>query len=98
MRPERDPPEDRRPTQTDSEGLETNFPSKWTGKKSRGNNTHIRQNRLQKKGHKNRPRSSLHNAQGKNQSRRHKHYKHICTQYSITQVHMENLGRIEERY
>ena len=34
MLPTRDPPQDKRPTQTDSEGLETNFPSKWTGKES----------------------------------------------------------------
>ena len=33
MMPKRDQPQDRRPTQTESEGLETNFPSKWTGKK-----------------------------------------------------------------
>ena len=39
-----------RPTKNESEGLETNFPSKRTGKKSRGSNTHIRQNKLQKKG------------------------------------------------
>ena len=58
MMPTRDPPQDKRPTQTESEGLERNFPSKWTGKKSRGSNTHIRQNRLQKKGHKERPRWS----------------------------------------
>ena len=49
MLPTRDPSQDKRPTQTESEGLETNFPSKRTGKKSRGSNTHIRQNRLQKK-------------------------------------------------
>ena len=70
MLPTRDPPQDKRPTQTESEGLETNFPSKQTGKKSRGSNTHIRQNRLQKKGHKERPRRSHHNSQGKNPSRR----------------------------
>ena len=34
MLPTRDPPQDRKPTQAESEGLETNFPSKWTGKKS----------------------------------------------------------------
>ena len=34
MLPTRDPPQDRRPTQTESEGLETNFPSKWTGNKA----------------------------------------------------------------
>ena len=55
MLPTRDPSQDKRLIQTESEGLETNFPSKWTGKKSRGSNTHIRQNRLQKKGHKKRP-------------------------------------------
>ena len=32
MLPRRDPPQDRRPTQTETEGLETNFQSKWTGK------------------------------------------------------------------
>ena len=32
MLPTRDPSQDKRPTQTESEGLETNFPSKWTGK------------------------------------------------------------------
>ena len=36
MLPIREPPQDRRPTQTESEGLETNFPSKWTGKKKAG--------------------------------------------------------------
>ena len=35
MLPTRDPPQDRRPTQTESEGLETNIPSKWTGRKAR---------------------------------------------------------------
>ena len=55
MLPTGDPPQSKRPTQTESEGLETNFPSEQTGEKSRGSNTHIRQNRLQKKGHKERP-------------------------------------------
>ena len=49
MLPTREPPQGRRPTQTESEGLETNIPSKWTGKKSRGNNNHIRKNTLQKR-------------------------------------------------
>ena len=64
MLPTRDPSQKKRPTQAESEGLETNFPSKWTGekKKSWGSNTPIRQDRLQKKGHKKRPRRSLHNS------------------------------------
>ena len=36
MLPTRDPSQDRRPTQTESKGLETNIPSKWTGKKKAG--------------------------------------------------------------
>ena len=85
MLPTRDPSQDKRSTQTESEWLETNFPSKGTGKKSKGSNTHIRQNRLQNKGHKKRPRRSLHNTQGKNPSGRHKHCKYICTQNRSTQ-------------
>ena len=34
MLPTRDPSQDKRPTQTESEGLEINFPSKQTGKKA----------------------------------------------------------------
>ena len=100
MLPTRDPPQDRRPTQTESEGLETNFPNKWTGKKkkSRGSNTHIREYRLQKKGHKQRPRKSLHNTQRKNPPRRHKHYKYIFSQHRSTQIYKENLGGLQERY
>ena len=49
MLPTRDPPQVKRPPQTESEVLETNFPRKCTGKKSRDSNTHITQNRLQQK-------------------------------------------------
>ena len=66
--------------------------------KSRGSNTHIRQNRLPKKGHKERPRRSLHNTQRKNPPRRHQHCKYICTQHRSTQIHKENLGGFQERY
>ena len=36
MLPTRDPSQDKRPTQTEGEGMDTNFPSKWTGKKKAG--------------------------------------------------------------
>ena len=36
MLPTRDPPQDKRPTQTESEGSERNFPKKQTGKKKAG--------------------------------------------------------------
>ena len=48
MLPTRDPPQNKRPTQTESERLKKNIPSKWTGKRSWGSNTCIKQNRLQK--------------------------------------------------
>ena len=67
-------------------------------KKTRGSNNHIRQNRLQKKSNNRRPRRSLHNTQGKNPPRRHKHCKYICTQQRSTQIHKENLGVLQERY
>ena len=82
MLPTRDPSHDKRLKQTESEGLETNFPSKRTGKKSRGSNTHIRQNRLPKKGHKERHGRSLHNTQRKNPPRRH----------NIVNIYAPNIG------
>ena len=98
MLPTRDTAQNKMTTQTESERLETNFPSKLTVKISWGSNTHIRKNRLQKKGHKERPRKSLHNTQRKNPARRHKHCKYICTQHRSTQIHKENLGGLQERY
>ena len=92
MLPTRGPTQNKRPTQTESEGLEKNIPCKWTGKINQGSNTHIRQNRLQNKGHKKRPRRTLHNTQGKNPSR-HKHYTHRSTQ-----IRMENFEGLKERY
>ena len=98
MLPTRDPLQDKRRTQMESEGLKTNFPSKRTGEKSRSSNTHIRQNRLPEKDHKERSRRSLHNIQRKNLPRTHKHGKYICIQHRSTQIHKENLGELQERY
>ena len=36
MLPTGDPPQEKRPTETESEGLETNFPSTWPGNKKAG--------------------------------------------------------------
>ena len=74
------------------------FQANGQEKKGRGSNTHIRQNRLPKKGHKERPRWSLYNTQRKNPPRRHKHCKYIYTQHRSTQIHKENLGGLQERY
>ena len=50
MLPTRDPSHDKRPTQTEREGMEINIPSKHTRKKKRwSSNTHFRQDILQKR-------------------------------------------------
>ena len=98
MLPIRDQPQKKRPTQTESEGLEKYIPSKHTAKKSQGSNTYIRQTRLQNKGHKNRHRNTLCNTIAKNPSRTHKYCKHICTQHGSTQIHKENPGGLQETY
>ena len=74
------------------------FQARDREKKSRGSSTHIRQNRLQKKGHKERRRRSIHNTQRKNPPRKHKHCKYICTQYRSTQIHKQNRGGLPKRY
>ena len=81
-----------------AKGWKKNILSKWTGNKSWGSNTHIWQNRLQYKGHKKRHRRILHNTQGKNLSRRHKYYKHTCTQHRSTKIYKEIPGELQERY
>ena len=98
MLPTRDRPQNKTLTQTERERLEKSILRKWTGKKSWGSSTHIRQNTLQKKGHKERPRRSLHNTQEKNPSGRQIHCKYICSQHRRTQIHKENLGGLQERY
>ena len=65
MPPTRDPPQNRRPTNTESEALEKNILSTWTGKKARvaifiSDNIYFKT-----KG----PRRTLHSTQGKNPSR-----------------------------
>ena len=45
-----------------------------------------------------RHRRTPHNTQGKNLMRRHKHYKHLCTQHRSPQIYEENLGRLQERH
>ena len=99
MLPTRDPSEDKRLTQTESEGLETNFPSKLTGKKKKAGVAILISDKIDpQKGHNERPRRTLHNTQRKNPPRRHQHCKYICTQHRSTQIHKENLGGFQERY
>ena len=99
MLSKRDSLQNKRPTQTESKGLETNIPSKGTGKKkSWGSNTYIRQNRFQNKCYKKRQRSSFHKSKEKNPPGSSKHCKHICTQHRSTRIYKENLGGLQGRY
>ena len=92
--PTRDPSQDKIPTQTESEGLEKIFQANGQEKKSRGSNTHMRQNRHPKKGHKERPRRSLHNTQRKNPPTRHQHCKYICTCLLYTSDAADDIGQV----
>ena len=93
----RDPPLNKRPTQTESEGLQKHIPSKWTGKKAWvailiSDKIHFKTKAIK------RDKRTLQNTQEKTPSRRHKHCKHICTQHRSTQICKENLGGLQERY
>ena len=99
MLPARDLPQDKRPTQSESEGLETNFQSKRTGKKkSRGSNTHIRQIDFKGRAIKRDPEGHVIILKRRIHQRRQKHCKYICTQHRSTQIHKENLGGLQERH
>ena len=74
------------------------FKGNGQGKKARVAILISDKNRLQKKGHKKRPRRSLHNTQRENPPRRHKHCKYVCTQHRSTQIHKENLGGLQGTY
>ena len=60
MLPTRDPPQNKRSTKTESEGIEK-YSKQTDMKKSWGSNTYTRQNKLQNKGHNKRQRESLYN-------------------------------------
>ena len=94
----RDPPQNKRPTQTESEGLEKIFTANGQEKESCSNNTYIRLNRLQNKSHKMWHKRTLHITQRKNPSRRHKYCKHICSQNMNTQIYKEIFGGLQEEY
>ena len=87
----------RQKTHTDWKWRVGNKFSKQTSReKCRCSNTHVRKNRVPKKGHKERPRRSLHNTQRENPRGRHKHCKYICTQHRSTQIHKENLRGVQK--
>ena len=85
MLPIRNPPQNKKPTETESEGLEKKiFQANGQGKESQGSDTYIRQSRLQNKGHEKRPRRTLHNMQGKNLPRK---------KMNIISIYAPNIGQ-----
>ena len=80
----RHPPQNKRPTQTESEGWKKIFQANGQRKKTQGSNTYIRQHRFQNKGHKKRQRSPFHNSKGKHPSGSYKHCKRITLNIGAT--------------
>ena len=97
MLPTRDPSQDKRLTQTESEGLETNFPSKRTGKKAGVPILISDKIEFQRRAIKRDPEGHFIILKG-GIHREDKHCKYICTQHRSTQIHKENLGGLQERY
>ena len=98
MLPTRDPSQYKRLTQTESEGLETNFPSKRTGEKSRGSTTHIRQNRLQKRAIKTDPQGHVIILKGRIHQEDINIINIDAPNIGAPQIHKENLGGLQEIY
>ena len=99
MLTKRDSPQNKRPMQSESEGLKT-FQANGQEKTARvviliSDKIDFKK---KKKAHKKRHTRPLHNTQGKNPAKRHKHCKYICTQHRSTQIHKENLQRCQETY
>ena len=88
----RDPPQNKRFIQTESEEMEK-YSMQMEMKRSWGSNNSIRKNRLQNKDHNKRQRRSLYNHKGINPTRGYNSCKHICTQHKNTQKYKENLGK-----
>ena len=95
MLPTRDLRQNKRPEHIESEELETNIPSKQTGKKAEvaiqiSDRIDFKRRAIKKdpEGH--------FIIQRTNPPRRHKHCKYICTQYRCTKIHKENLGGLQK--
>ena len=98
MLPRRDPPQNKRPTQPESEGLETNFPSKMTEKQT--NKAGVAMLISDKIDFKTRaikrdPEGHFIMLKGRIQQ---EDINIVCSQHRSTQIHKENLGGLQERY
>ena len=99
MLPTRDPPQDRRPTQTESEGLEINFPSKWTGKKKAGVAILISDKiDFKRRAIKRDPEGHFIILQGRIHQEDINIVNTYAPQYMSSQIYKENLVGLQERY
>ena len=97
MLPTRDSPQNKRPTQTENEGLETNIPSKWTGKKkARVAILILDKTDFKERAIKRDPEGNFIILKRRIQQEDINIVK--CTQHRSTQIHKENLGGLQERY
>ena len=91
MLPTRDPPQNKRPPQTESEGLEKNIASKWTGKK-KAKVAIITLDKMDFKTKTIKRDTEVHIVISReNPSKRHKRCKHICTQHRSIQIYKQSL-------
>ena len=97
MLPTRVSPHNKRSTQTESEGLEKNIPSKGTGKKSGvailiSDKTDFKTKTIKRdtEGHFILLKERIH--------QENINIVNICTQHRSTEIHKENLGGLQERY
>ena len=95
MPPTGDPPQDRRPTQTESEGLETNFSRNAQEKKARVAILISDKVDFKKRAIKRDPEGHFIIHTLEDTPRRHKYCKYICTQHRSTQKYNENVGHEE---
>ena len=101
MLPTRDPSQDKTPTQTESKGLETNFPGKRTGKKKKPGVAILISDKIDFK----KKRAIKRDTEGYFiilKGRIHQEDINIVNiyapKYKSTKIHKENLGGFQERY
>ena len=99
MLPTRDPSQDKRLTQTESEGLETSFPSKRTGKKKAGVAILISDKTdFHRRAIKRDPEGHFIILKGRIHQENISIVNYTRTQQRSTQTHKENLEGLQERY
>ena len=98
MLPTRDPPQDKRPTQIESEGLEKKI-FQANGQEKEAEVAILISDKIdfKRRAIKRDPEDHF-IIPRENPSGKHRQCKYICSQHGSTQIHKENLGGLQERY